>query len=114
VVSDLTSAVLCALPAEPVIEIVAIRLSGGRGHEHVTNVLWRGATVTAFTSTSVGQSTVQGIVDWLCSRASNKAVVDGGVDYLQVVVVREPDRPPHIRAQQDGECTDRLLALPTF
>ncbi len=96
------------------IEIVAIRLAGGRGHEHVTDLLWRGASTRAFSDTSVGQSTTQGLVDWLTSRAGNQAVVDDGSRYLQVLVVRLADRAPHVRARSGQEWTDALLALPTF
>lgn len=96
------------------IEIVAIRLTGGREHEHVTDLMWRGASKRAFARTSVGQSTTQGVVDWLTSRADNQAVVDDGSRYLQVLVVRPVDLAPHVRARSEEEWTDTLLALPTF
>jgi hypothetical protein len=51
------------------IEITAIRLEGGRGHEHITGVLWRRAT------TSQGVTMRQAIVDWLSQSSENEAVV---------------------------------------
>jgi hypothetical protein len=96
------------------IEIVAIRLFGGSDHEHVTDLLWRGASTRAFSDTSVGQATTQGIVDWLSSSAHNRAVLDDGSTYLPVVVVRPADRAPHVRAQRGETLTEDLLALPVF
>ena len=62
----------------------------------------------------VGQSTTQGLVDWLTARAGNQAVVADGSRYLQVLVVRLADRAPHVRARSEQEWTDALLALPSF
>jgi hypothetical protein len=90
------------------IQITAIRLAGGERHEHITDVRWRSAF------TSAGQSTRQGIVDWLSTSSANQAVVADGAKYVRVAVVQPPGGPPYIRTKADGEWTDNLLALPKF
>ncbi len=90
------------------IEITAIRLAGGNGHEHITDVQWRSA------ATAEGQSNRQAIVDWLSASKDNHAVVVSGSETLPVAVVLAPNQPAYIRACSDGSWTDDLLALPTF
>jgi len=69
----------------------------------------------AFSNTSIGQSTTQGLVDWLSLRGGHQAVVEDGSRYQQVLVVRLAERPPHVRARNnEDQWTDALLALPTF
>jgi hypothetical protein len=90
------------------IQITAIKLMGGGGHEHITDVRWQSA------STSAGQSTREAIVDWLTVSSANRAVVADGANHVPVAVVRPDNEPPYIRAQADGVWTDDLLALPRF
>jgi uncharacterized protein DUF3892 len=90
------------------IEITAVRLVGGGGHEHITDVRWRSA------STVAGESTTEAIVDWLSASRHNQAVVVSGAARLSVAVVLRRDRAPHLRACADGAWTDDLLALPVF
>jgi hypothetical protein len=90
------------------IEITAIRLVRGNGHEHITDVRWRS------TSTSAGQSTRQAIVDWLTVSLTNQAVVADGADFIHIAVVRPRDELPYLRTKTDNSWTDNLLALPTF
>jgi hypothetical protein len=91
-----------------VIEITAIRLAGGRAHEHITDLRWSSA------GTSAGQSTRQAIVDWLAVSTENQAVVTEGPRSIYVAVVHPPNELPYIRTRVDGSWTDTLLALPTF
>jgi Protein of unknown function (DUF3892) len=90
------------------IEITAIRLAGGEGHENIAELMWRSA------ATSVGRCTRQAIVDWLGGSAMNRAVVEVSSEVVELAVVGGPDEPPHLRARRDGAWTDDLLALPRF
>jgi hypothetical protein len=90
-----------------VIEITAIRVVRGYGHEHITDVMWRSA------ATSTGLSTVEGIIGWLSANANNQAVVADPLG-VEVAVVRPAGQPPHLCARADGKWTDDLLALPRF
>jgi hypothetical protein len=88
------------------IEITAIRLHAGNGHEHITAVRWRSPT------TSVGLATRPRIVDWLGQRSENQAVLADGTAQIQVAVQRPSNQPPWLRARGDGRWTDHLLSLP--
>jgi hypothetical protein len=91
------------------IEITAIRVEGGAGHEHITDVLWRSA------ATALGQSPRQAIIDWLMVSDQNQAVVvDGSAEIHTVAVVLGPDRPAYLRTRANGVWTDDLLSLPRF
>lgn len=90
------------------IEITAIRLQGGEGHEHITDVMWRRET------TSIGQTARQAIVDWLDESNDNAAVVADGSSWVRLAVVRRPNQPPYLRTRADGSWTDHLLSLPNF
>jgi hypothetical protein len=91
-----------------VIEITAIRLVGGDGHEHITDLLW------CSTATAAGHSTLEGLVEWLSSGPKNLAVILDGSAQQQVEVVRPAGQLPYVRARVDGFWTDDLLSLPTF
>jgi hypothetical protein len=90
------------------IEITATRLEGGSGHEHITAVLWRCAT------TSMGLTTRQAIVDWLCESDENEAFVADGAARIQVAIQRRENEPPCLRTRVEGRRTDHLLSLPRF
>jgi Protein of unknown function (DUF3892) len=90
-----------------VIEITAIRLDGGDGHEHITKVLWRSAS-------SSGVSTRQGLVDWLNAGSESQALVAGEAEHVPVFVVEALDHAPYVRTYADGAWTDHLLGLPKF
>jgi hypothetical protein len=88
------------------IEITAIRLQGGDGHEHITVVRWRSPT------TSMGLATRPRIVAWLSQTSENQAVLADGTTQIQVAVQRRPNQPPLLRTRVDGQWTDHLLSLP--
>lgn len=90
------------------IEITAIRLAGGPGHEHVAEVLWRSA------ATALGHSPRAAIVDWLGASGENRAVVVVGSERVALAVAGEPNQAPYLRARRDGAWTDDLLNLPRF
>jgi hypothetical protein len=90
------------------IEITAVRLAGGTGHEHITDVMWRSE------ATPAGLTSRQALVDWLCASGSNQIVVLDGPRSVQVEIVRPAGEPPYLRARAGGTWTDELLALPRF
>jgi Protein of unknown function (DUF3892) len=90
------------------IQITAIKLVGGDGHEHITDVRWHSA------STCAGQSTREAVVEWLSASSANQAVVAEASKHVSVAVVRPTNEPAYIRTQADGVWTDNLLALPRF
>jgi len=90
------------------IEITAVRLTGGIGHEHITDVMWRSE------ATPAGLTSRQALVDWLSTSSSNQAVALDGQGTVQVEVVRPAGEPPYLRARAGGTWTDDLLALPRF
>lgn len=91
------------------IEITAIKMQGGGGHEHVDAVRWRNTSTLA-----TGQSTTQTIVDWLSESQANQAVVAAGGTWVYVGVVRVEGKAPYIRTHADGKPQDNLLDLPRF
>jgi hypothetical protein len=91
------------------IQITAVRLEGGNGHEHITHVLWSSQATTAALASR------QGLVDWLTSSESNQAMLlVEGARVVPVEVVHRPGAPPHVCARDDGVWTDDLLALLRF
>jgi hypothetical protein len=102
----------CDCPAVSVrremIQITAVRLTGGIGHEHITDLMWCGE------ATPAGLTSRQGLVDWVSAASSNRAVILAGPREVQVDVVRPASEAPYLRARTDGIWTDDLLALPRF
>ncbi len=90
------------------IEITAIRQSGGTGHEHITDLSWKNTATNA-----IGTLTRQQLVDWLSSQG-NQAIVQDAQGAVYVGVVRPENAPPYVRTYKDGRWTDNLLALPRF
>jgi hypothetical protein len=91
-----------------VIQITAVRLDGGDGHEHITHVMWTsGATAAALTPSC-------GIVEWLLADGSNLAFVRDGRREVPVEVVRPAGGEAYLRTRYEGAWTDDLLALARF
>lgn len=91
------------------IEINAIRLSGGTGHEHISSLQWRNTQ-----SGATGQSTREAIVEWLEESKANQAVVAKNGSWVYVGVRRPAHGPRYLSTYGDGSWTDNLLALPRF
>ncbi len=89
------------------IQITAIRLGEGSGHECITEVRWR-------SNFTFGQCTREGVIAWLSAAPANQAIVTDGSQAVPVLVVRPDGQEPHLRARLDGAWTDALLALPRF
>lgn len=89
------------------IQIAAIRLSGGSGHEHIVRLWW--------TNPSDGQSdnssraeTVSFIED-----SNGKAYVEDAYRHrVDVGVVRPAYGEKYLRTHADGRWTNNLLSLP--
>jgi catechol-2,3-dioxygenase len=90
-----------------VIEITAIRLADGTTHEHIVAVQWQ-------TASSTGQTSRQGLIDWLNASPENRAIVAGEGEDVPVLVVEPPDGTLQVRTFAHGRWTDHLLALPRF
>jgi Protein of unknown function (DUF3892) len=91
------------------IEVRAIRLSGGSEHEHISSLQWRNTQTGA-----TGQSTREAIVEWLEESKANQAVVAKGGTWVYVGVRRPAQGPPYLSTYADGKWSDNLLALPRF
>lgn len=91
------------------IEITAIRLAGGAGHEHISFLQWRNIQTGA-----AGQSTRQAIVEWLEESKANQAIVTAGGRRAYVAVRSNAGGPKYLRTHADGDWNDNLLSLPRF
>jgi hypothetical protein len=92
-----------------VIQITAVRLDGGDGHEHITHVMWSSR------ATAAALATAGAIVDWLVTDGSNLAFVRDGRREVPVEVVRpDSEEAAYLRSRYEGAWTDHLLALPRF
>jgi hypothetical protein len=89
------------------IEIVAIMVAWGAGHEHVEELKRR----DRFGS---GRSTTQAPIGWLSEDGEHREVVAGTFRQVQVEVVRPAADPPYVRGRAHGLWTDGLLALPAL
>jgi hypothetical protein len=87
------------------LQIVAIGLEGGDGHENVTDIFWEGAS-------SSGLTTSQALIAWLRADAEHKACLVVGGRRVGVEVVTPIGAPSHLRSRLEGQWGDHLLALP--
>jgi hypothetical protein len=90
--------------------VTHIRLVGGEGHEHISEVIWRKRR-------EFRQSTREAMVEWIRDESGDARVISGPYELSVGVVDAEP---PYIRAYTEGVrgvqgvWTDDLLALPRF
>jgi hypothetical protein len=89
------------------LEIVAVGLQGGDGHEHITQLMWQGAS-------SSGLTTSEGLIVWLREDPEHEAWLTAGERRIGVEVVTPIGAPSHLRSRHDGRWSDHLLALPRF
>jgi hypothetical protein len=90
-----------------VLEIVAVGLQGGDGHEHITHLMWQGAS-------SSGLTTTVALIAWLGADPEHEAWLMAGERRVPVEVVTPIGAPSHLRSRHDGQWGDHLLALPRF
>ncbi len=88
--------------------VTHVRLGGGTGNQHITDVRWKDPADDA-----TGSSTTAAMVEWI---ETNKGVakVTDGTNTATVGVVRETGHSPYLRTYADGKWTDNLLSLPRF
>jgi len=91
-----------------VIQITAIRLDGGDGHAHITDLQWQSTSIPA------GQSTRAALVEWLNASSANQAMVAGEAEHVPVLVVMPFEKEPYLRTHADGTWTNHLLGLSRF
>lgn len=88
------------------VEITAVHMVGGEGHEHIGEVKWRNPD-----SGATGATSRAGMVKFI--RDDNgRAYVTDGQNTVWVGVVNAT--PPYIRTYADKVWTDNLLALPRY
>lgn len=88
------------------IQIIAVHIEGGNGHEHISQVRW----VDLDNNNKPGTSTVAEMVQWI--EEGGKSIVR---DEQRAVYVGVVDADPkYIRTHADGVWTNNLLALPHF
>jgi hypothetical protein len=85
--------------------VTAIHLTGGSGHEHITDARWLDSAVSK--SNTMSRETW---VKWLLD--GNNAYVADKDGPVEVKVVDA--KPPYIRTAKDNRWTDNLLALPRY
>lgn len=89
------------------IQMTAIRLSGGTGHEHITHLWW-----TNPSNNQPGDNTREQIVNWIENQNGHAYVQDGRGNRVAVGVVTPQYGAKYLRTHADGKWTDNLLALP--
>lgn len=89
------------------IKFTAIRLSGGTGHEHITQLWWVDPA-----DGKVGNNSRAQLVAWIENQNGKAYVEDrwGNRSDVGVVVPRFGEK--YLRSYANGVATDNLLALP--
>ena len=90
------------------IEITSVHMVGGERHEHIAKLNWKNTTTA-----SVGETSRQGLVDWL-NVQGNQAIVREGSITVSVGVVNPASGPSYVRTFADGVWKDNLLAIPRY
>ncbi|MFD0882970.1 DUF3892 domain-containing protein [Streptosporangium algeriense] len=89
------------------IKIIAIRLVGGNGHEHISRLWWVNSG-----SGENGENSREEIIAWIETKNGEAYVEDARGNRADVGVVKPNGRPKYLRTYADGKWTDNLLALP--
>lgn len=89
------------------IRITAIRLSGGTGHEHITNLWW-----TNPGTAKTGDNTRAQLVNWIENEDGKAHVEDAAGNRAEVGVVEPAHGAKYLRTYADGKWTNNLLSLP--
>jgi hypothetical protein len=89
------------------VEIVAVRLEGGSGHEHITHLLWQGTS-------SSGVTTSAALIDLLGKTREHEVWVRDGGQRVAVEVVTVSGGRAYLRSRYDGQWGAHLLGLARF
>ncbi len=89
------------------LQIVAVALRGGHEHEHVTGLLWEGAS-------SSGVITSEALIAWLRGDPAHEAWLADGEARVSIEVVTPIGAPAYLRSRAEGRWGDHLLVLPRF
>jgi hypothetical protein len=89
------------------IKFTAVRLSGGEGHEHITQLWW--TDPAAGTS---GDNTRAYFVSWIEDKNGKAYVEDSRGNRADVGVVKPAVGAKYLRTYADNKWTNNLLALP--
>lgn len=90
------------------IQITAVQLDGGLGHEHIARLRWTSD------NQETGESTRAQIVEWI-EDSNGTAYTDDGRGHRAWVAVRTPARgPKYLQTHADNVWTNNLLALPRW
>jgi hypothetical protein len=89
------------------VDVTAVHMTGGTGHEHIALVRWSNPE-TGVTD----ESTREAMVAWIRD-ANGTAHVRGSDGSVARVGVVDAN-PPYIRTYADGTWNDNLLALPRY
>lgn len=90
------------------IQITAVQLDGGLGHEHIARLRWTSDTQSDMESTRAQ------IAEWI-EDSNGTAYTDDGRGHRAWVAVRTPERgPKYLQTHADNVWTNNLLALPRW
>ncbi len=88
--------------------IAAIHLSGGTGHEHITQLVWMNGE-----SHKSGINPIADLVAFIEEKKGDLKVSDG-TTAVPVGVVHPKQGTPFLRTFKDKQWTDNLLAIPRY
>jgi hypothetical protein len=89
------------------IRFIAVRVSGGTGHEHIVRLWWTNPATAAS-----GDHSRAELVDWIENEGGKAYVEDGAGHRADVGVVTPTYGAKYLRTYADGKWTNNLLALP--
>lgn len=91
------------------IQITAVRLQGGEGHEHIVRLWW-----TNPANANTGDNSKAEIVAWIETEDGKAYTDDGHAHRADVAVVTPAYGDKYLRTHADGVWTNNLLALPRW
>jgi hypothetical protein len=95
------------MTADTTLQIIAVALQDGEGHEDITHLQWQAASSSGITSSG-------GLIAWLRADPAHEAWIAAGNQRIGVEVVAPIGAPAHLRSVADGRWGEHLLALPRF
>jgi hypothetical protein len=87
------------------LQILAVGVRDGCGHEEITHLQWQGMSSTGLTSS-------QALIAWLREDPEHQAWLLHDEQRIAIEIVTPIGAPSHLRSRHDGRWGDHLLALP--